>query len=271
MHTGSKNFTAGDLRRCNQLSIAVTSTTAGSRHDAVVLAKQLGLPLTDITATSYHFLLVLTKKRLELRQTGKAAPGPVYVDFVNGAIAYRQKQSSRNQPLGRAVGLKGHVQPLVFDVTAGLGRDGFILAALGCTVHMFERSTVIFSLLADGLRRASNDPATGRLLQGRLSLSCGDSRDLLAAFTQQKPDVVYLDPMYPHRTKSALVKKEIRLIRTLVGSDDDASQLLKIALSIAQKRVVVKRPASAAVIGGIMPDVTIRGKNHRFDVYLREP
>lgn len=60
------------------------------------------------------------------------------------------------------------------------------------------------------------------------------------------PDVVYLDPMYPHRQKSALVKKEMRVFQSLVGNDDDADSLLIPAMTIAKRRVVVKRPNYAS-------------------------
>ena len=86
--------------------------------------------------------------------------------------------------------------------------------------------------------------------------------------TLPPPDVVYLDPMYPHRTKSALPKKEMRLFRLLVGPDDDAARLVAAARAVALRRVVVKRPAGAPFLGDVRPDGRLESKNTRYDLYL---
>lgn len=80
-------------------------------------------------------------------------------------------------------------------------------------------------------------------------------------------DVVYLDPMFPHRDKSALVKKEMQLFRPVVGDDPDASALLEAALACARYRVVVKRSRRAPAIEGVAPGLTLEGKSSRYDVY----
>lgn len=69
------------------------------------------------------------------------------------------------------------------------------------------------------------------------------------------PQVIHLDPMFPSRDKSALVKKEMRLFKPLVGADDDAPDLLAAALALATHRVVVKRPRKAPSIAGATPDL----------------
>ena len=56
--------------------------------------------------------------------------------------------------LAKAVGLKKGACPDVIDCTAGLGRDAFVLASLGCRVVMLERVTVVHALLNDGLAQA---------------------------------------------------------------------------------------------------------------------
>jgi 16S rRNA (guanine1516-N2)-methyltransferase len=83
-----------------------------------------------------------------------------------------------------------------------------------------------------------------------------------------RPDVVYLDPMYPHRSKSALVKKEMRYARAIVGDDEEAPALLATALKTAKERVVVKRPRSAKPLAGPKPTVAIESKNTRYDIYV---
>ncbi len=234
------------------------------------LAAKLKLPLTSPLDTTFQLLLIATPEHLELRQTGKNGPGPVFVDFVDGAMAFRRKYGGgRKQDLARAVGLKGNRCPAVIDATGGLARDAFVLASLGCRVTLIERSPVIGALVADGCKRAISDPETAAIINDRLRLEVGDSCTVLTQIKEEdRPEVIYLDPMYPHRTKSALVKKEMRILRLLVGDDPDAHTLLAAALTCARKRVVVKRPIKAEPINGPSPSMAITGKTHRFDVYL---
>ncbi|MFN2369263.1 MAG: class I SAM-dependent methyltransferase, partial [Desulfurivibrionaceae bacterium] len=207
---------------------------------------------------------------LQLRRTGPGAPGPIRIDFTSGRAEYRRRHSGgRKETLIRAMGIKGKPRPTVLDGTAGLGRDAFVLACRGCKVEMLERNPVIAALLADGLRRAGGDPEIGEMVREGMILHRGDSLTELAKLDDdRRPEVVYLDPMYPHRNKSALVKKEMRILRTLVGDDEDSDRLLPAALTVATKRVVVKRPAAAPPLSGPKPDLVYETKSHRFDVYL---
>jgi 16S rRNA (guanine1516-N2)-methyltransferase len=248
--------------------VAVSHTAPELADKARELAAQLGLPLYNPEDPPPALLLTLTPARLELRQTTKGAEGPLFVDFIGGPIEYRRRQTtSRKEAIARAVGLKGGVTPVVLDLTAGLGRDSFILASLGCTVRMVERSPVVAALLADGIQRAKEDQALAGIM-ARLSLMAGDSLEILRAWQGERPEVICIDPMYPHRGKSALVKKEMRLIRLLVGDDQDSDGLLHAALGVATRRVVVKRPRLAPALTGPAPSFAISGKNSRFDVYL---
>lgn len=193
----------------------------------------------------------------------------ILVDFVTGAVAHRRKfGGGRGQHIAKAVGLKQGVNPSVVDGTAGLGRDAFVLASLGCTVTMVERHPVVAALLEDGLRRAYQDAEIGDWMRERMRLFHGSSLEALAKL-EQDVDVVYLDPMYPHRDKSALVKKEMRVFQTLVGADLDADGLLAPAMALASKRVVVKRPDYAEDLAGVKPSMVIETKKNRFDVYVK--
>ena len=248
--------------------IAISHTDPGLAEKAGALAAQLSLPLYNPAINTPALLLTLTPDRLELRQTGKGAEGPLFVDFIGGAIEYRRRQgTNRKEAIARAVGLKGGATPVVLDLTAGLGRDSFILASLGCTVQMVERSPVVAALLADGIARAKEEPTLAGIM-ARISLMVGDSLEILRTWQGERPEVICIDPMYPHRSKSALVKKEMRLIRLLVGDDQDSDQLLAAALALNPSRVVVKRPRLALALRGPEPNFTISGKNSRFDVYL---
>lgn len=252
-----------------QLSVVgVAAASAEQQPAAAQLAAALSLPCVRFDPDKPGLVLLQQVDRLELRQTGPGAPGPVWVDFVGGKAAHRRKfGGGRGQPLARAAGLKKGATPRILDMTAGLGRDGFVLATLGCEVVMMERSPVIHALLSDGLQRARQDSEVGAIA-GRIRLLCQDGRDYLVSAGEERPDVVYLDPMYPHRDKSARVKKEMRLLQLLLGEDRDSGELLASALGTALSRVVVKRPVKAPPLHGPAPSLSIGSPNTRYDIYL---
>ncbi len=212
--------------------------------------------------------LVLTAERLELRKQDEPKLGAIFVDFVAGTMAHRRRfGGGRGEAVAKAVGIKKDYLPDVVDATAGLGRDAFVLTALGCYVRMVERNPVVAALLDDGLRRGYQDAEIGSWLRERLTLLHASSLTALRDITPP-PDVVYLDPMFPHKQKSALVKKEMRVFQSLVGADDDADALLEPARALAKKRVVVKRPDYAPPLAGIPAQSMLETKSHRFDFYL---
>ena len=151
----------------------------------------------------------------------------------------------------------------MLDATAGLGRDGFTLAALGAHVTLAERNPTLATLLTDARQRALLDATTAEAA-ARTEVICLDSRKLMDA--PPRFDVVYLDPMYPERGKAALAKKEMQLLRELTGGDPDADELL--AAANARRRVVVKRPRSAPPLAGPAPSLQLAGTQARFDIYL---
>ncbi len=195
----------------------------------------------------------------------------MWAEFVKGPAGYRRRRGGREM-LIRAAGVKQGRPLSVLDATGGMGRDAFLLAGCGCTVHIFERHPLVAALLRDGLLRAAADPAT-RDSAGRIHLVAADSRKFLENMTNrgEDVDVVYLDPMFPERTKSALVKKELQILQLLVGGEDDTEQLLAAALNAARNRVVVKRPKSAPPLAGRKPSHCLSGTTTRFDVYMTMP
>ncbi|MBW7981154.1 16S rRNA (guanine(1516)-N(2))-methyltransferase RsmJ [Enterobacillus tribolii] len=212
--------------------------------------------------------LVLTPQHLELRKLDEPKLGAIFVDFAGGALAHRRRfGGGRGEAVAKAVGIKGDYLPDVVDATAGLGRDAFVLASVGCRVRMLERHPVVAALLDDGLRRGYEDAEIGGWLRERLTLIHASGIDALDSLTP-RPEVVYLDPMYPHKQKSALVKKEMRVFQSLVGADADADELLAPARRLATKRVVVKRPDYAPPLAGIPAHAATETKNHRFDIYM---
>lgn len=203
---------------------------------------------------------------LAVQRTGSKEK-PIVVDFVGGKAGHRRKfGGGKGQDIAKAVGLNKGVKPSVLDATGGLGRDAFVLASLGCNVTMIERSPVVAALLEDGLRRALEDSDVSPIAE-QMSLLKGNAIDLMKS-SENQYDVVYLDPMFPHREKSALVKKEMRLFQDLLGDDPDADQLLQPALDLAEYRVVVKRPRLAPDLNDQAPTYRLEGKSCRYDIYV---
>jgi 16S rRNA (guanine1516-N2)-methyltransferase len=258
----------------NPLMITVSSTSLSETilQKAQAQAKNLHIPFALPGQINSRYILNYTDDRVELcinpAHTGKSKFSPIFVDFLHGNSAYRHASNCTiKQPLARAVGIKPGFRPDIFDATAGLGGDSFVLACLGCEVILNERSPIIGTLLADGLERASRAPKTAEIISTRMRLVISESHNQLKRL-DHKPYTIYLDPMYPHSGKAALNKKEMRMIRDIVGDDCDCNQLLETALSSAGNRVAVKRPKGAEYLGGLKPSHEITMKNSRFDVYL---
>ncbi len=254
------------------ISVSCTSLSDTILLKAQMLAKKLNFLYCQYDLCDTKYILTFTDDRLELTFNSGIAEAPpfspMYVDFLKGSVAYRHARNcTTRQPLARAVGIKPGFRPDIFDATAGLGGDGFVLACLGCKVTLNERSPIIAALLEDGLARAESDPLTAEIISSKIELLKGDSQENLKHLDQH-PYTVYLDPMYPHSPKSALNKKEMRMIREIVGDDTDASNLLETALAHAANRVVVKRPKGAEKLSSLQPSHSILMKNSRFDVYL---
>lgn len=189
------------------------------------------------------------------------------VDFVSGAVAHRLRfGGGRGQDIAKAMGLRAGKTPLIIDATAGLGRDAFLLASLGAQVILIERSHKMHALLADGMARAASEGGVFREIIGRMTLLRGDAIELIPAL---HGEAILVDPMHPPRHNSALVKQELRQVREIVGTDDDAIALMQVALEHARNRVVLKWPAKAAPIEGLRPCThQIKGKSTRYDVFM---
>lgn len=258
--------------------LAVLCPLPGLLPQAQVLAAQLGLELlvadSAVAVTAVPYVLQLDEQGLCLQATGRKAPGPVRVDFSSGGADHRRKfGGGKGQMIAKAVGLKGRYRPTVLDATAGLGGDAFVLACLGCHMTLLERAPVVHALLADGLRRGldharSDDRELLGILQA-MDLRHDDSHRYLQqlAAAAQKPDVIYLDPMFPERSKTASVKKEMASFHQIVGCDPDGDSLLPLALAAAACRVVVKRPSKAPCLNQQAPSYELAGKSCRYDIY----
>jgi 16S rRNA (guanine1516-N2)-methyltransferase len=242
------------------------------------LSMQLQKPLLKTSPATMPyggFVVHVSEQGVALQETGKKAPGPIVVDFAQGSSAHRRQfGGGKGQMIAKAIGLKGTYRPHVVDVTAGLGEDGFVLATLGCQMTLVERSPIIYSLLHDGLERAQLVADEDlQSIVARIALTHSHSIHYLNTLASPV-DVIYLDPMFPERSSKAAVNKSMKAFHTIVGEDDDAGELLLVALKKAIYRVVVKRPRKAPSLDEQHPELSLpkpslvfEGKSTRFDVY----
>ena len=255
----SSPMTADENKEPPSAIISFSRESITGRKQAEKLSASLHLPLVPgARKTSFKIVLFFSQQGLELHYNNTLC-GKLFVDFEAAGLNYRKQHGGGiKQSLARAVGIKANVRPSILDATAGLGIDSHLLASFGCQVRMIERSPFLAALLDDALQR----------IQSLNPLLLHGEAETLIAQPENQVDTIYLDPMYPHRSKSALNKQEMRIIRALVGDDDDADRVFLTALQHARKRVVVKRPKAAPTLSGKPPSHVIKMKNSRFDVYM---
>lgn len=190
----------------------------------------------------------------------------IMVDFRE--MLPRLKQSNlQREMLVKAARIKGQPMPqTLIDATAGFGEDSLILAAAGFQVQLYEFDEVIAVLLKDGMERAMEIPELKEAV-GRMKLVCGDSTEGMRNL-DFKPDIVLLDPMFPARQKSALIKKKFQLIQRLESPCSTEEQLLDAAVAADPKRIVIKRPLKGPYLADRKPSYSLEGKAIRYDCFV---
>lgn len=172
---------------------------------------------------------------------------------------YFKKSSLQKELLARAVGVKGPYRPKVLDLTAGMLGDSLLLLSFGCEVWACERHPVIRFLIESALLNAQHPKLKSfHFLPGE-AFSVLESAPMV--------DVIYFDPMFEDANEKTSPRKEMRIFRSLVGSDEDAIRVFKKSLDLKAKRLVVKRPRQSVFLLQ-KPSVEYIGKSTRYDVYF---
>ena len=256
----------------NVTSIAVICFSKLRQQQAKNFCQLNNLPLLSKKDSQYDLQLIFHDDLIELFDTRLNTS--VSIDFIKGTMAHRQQfGGGRGQAIAKAIGLKSGITPTVLDTTAGLAGDAFVLATLGCPITLIERSPIIFCLLENALERATLNEKFKPISQQGFNIINQDANDYIneqRSKQETPPDVIYIDPMYPERKKSALVKKDMQILQRLHGQDGDAGNLLENALLFAKKRVVVKRPVHAEHLYEKKPNTCIKSKKTRYDIYTIE-
>ncbi len=228
----------------------------------------------EIKVSKLKVVLIYQNSGLYLVQITKKEFLFICANFHGNTVKYRrQKGGGKNEMIAKATGLSIDSNLSILDATCGLGRDAFILASIGGYVTMIERIVEIHALVEGALMQAVewgklSDPKLVEILNRMKLIKADAISHMLSINRDSRPDVVYLDPMFPTRKKSAKVKKEMNVLHNVVGSDSDSHEMLRVALSCARKRVVVKRPKAAQALGCEKVNYTFKGKSNRYDVYI---
>lgn len=244
--------------------------------------------------------LVLEKDAMSLRcdfkeMLPRVKPGKLQAELLVKASKIKRKEplsssaiqtKNKDAQSGKIDNKLLPATPIAIDATAGLGQDSFLLAAAGFSVYMFEQDPIIAALLEDALDRAKSDPVLANIVE-RMHLFAEDSISALQRlgtslsrdeqmpqtsdsqpYLTVKPDVIYLDPMFPERTKSAAVKKKFQLLHHLEHPCENEEELLGAAMNIQPRKIVVKRMAKGPFLAGKKPSYSIKGKSIRYDCYV---
>ncbi|MCW8385216.1 class I SAM-dependent methyltransferase [Fluoribacter dumoffii] len=233
-------------------------SVVGYEHQGVHdKAKALAEQLNFVVDKDAALCLYVTEDRLSLKIPGFS---PIFTEF-SPAFWSKRKAEGKKQGLVRAckpsAGLK------IIDATAGWGRDSAILASFNAEVLMLERNPIMGALLYDGLSRLNETERH----QSHLNFQAEDAYSFLKSLdVQNYPDVIYIDPMHPERSKSALVKKDMQALQQIIGPDYDALELIQLAITRVRQRVVVKWPQKTKSL--LPANAAIEGKTVRFDIYF---
>lgn len=246
--------------------VIMTATTPALYAQAKTLAMELKLNFIEYEHINFstEITLILSSEGLGLHMPQQKKI--FYINFQDKKMLFRLNQLSlRKELLAKALGIKPSDNRVIVDATAGLGRDSFVLAALGFQITSLEKSPIVFALLQDALVRAKYD----KHLQHIVERICLVQTEASHWLRDKIADVIYLDPMFPLRRKTASVKKEMVILQNLLGKSSNEQELLECAIACARLRVVVKRPRLAPNIADKVPNYAIFGKTSRFDIYLK--
>lgn len=190
----------------------------------------------------------------------------IMVDFKD--MLPRLKQSNlQNEMQVKAARIKGQPMPQkIIDATAGFGEDSLILAAAGFDVDLYEFDDIIALLLEDGLDRAKNIPELAPIV-ARMHFHHADSIQAMQNL-DYLPDSILLDPMFPSRSKSAMIKKKFQLLQKIESPCSVEEELLNAAIAANPKRIIIKRPLKGQFLADKKPSYSLEGKAIRYDCFV---
>ena len=226
------------------------------------IAERLNIEIITNNKEKFDILLSMDENGLALVSENMK----LYGDFSKSIK--RIKQSNlQNEMLIHAAKMKGKKEKLIaIDATAGLGEDSILLAAYGYTVELYEKNPIIVELLKDAMERAKKISELRDVIE-RMKVHNEDSIIAMQKI-QFNPDIILLDPMFPERTKSALIKKKFQILHKIENPCSDENELLSSAIKANPKKIIIKRPLKGEYLAGIKPDYSLKGNSIRYDCII---
>lgn len=226
------------------------------------IAERLNIEIITNNKEKFDILLSMDESGLALVSDNMK----LYGDFSKSIK--RLKQSNlQKEMLIHAVKIKGEKENLiVIDATAGLGEDSILLAAYGYNVELYEKNPIISELLKDAMERAEKISELKDII-GRMKVHNEDSIIAMQNL-KYKPDIILLDPMFPERTKSALIKKKFQILHKIENPCSDENEMLSSAIKANPKKLVIKRPLKGEYLAGVKPDYSLKGSSIRYDCII---
>lgn len=163
--------------------IVVCLEKGGARDMAEAFSRRTNTPIAE--KPGEHLTVLFNSKGVSLTGYGLAYQG----DFenmlhrvTNGRLQHEMLvRASKSEKPGRKA----------IDATAGMGEDGFLLAAQGYEVTLYEQNPVIAVLLKDALRRAKKHPVLKEIAaRMKLEPPCSQETDLFDAAISADPDKI---------------------------------------------------------------------------------
>lgn len=242
-----------------KFKLAYPTLVAASPVPAELLKdlKALGFSIvTEVPATQSYL-----KWESETLSLHTASGLSVVIDFADNK--YRRDFKPSKELLCRACGWHLGYRS-VWDLTAGFAVDAMMLAQAGFQVRASEHNPLLGIQLRQALRESLGRENSPPFLS-KLQFEIMDAATMLENVSNP-PEVIYYDPMYPAKRKTALPSKEMQILREINGTSGESLELLEKALRVGVKRVVVKRPLKAPPLMA-KPQAEISGKLVRYDIY----
>lgn len=226
------------------------------------IAERLNIEIITNNKEKFDILLSMDESGLALVSDNMK----LYGDFSKSIK--RLKQSNlQKEMLIHAVKIKGEKENLIaIDATAGLGEDSILLGAYGYNVELYEKNPIISELLKDAMERAEKISELKDII-GRMKVHNEDSIIAMQNL-KYKPDIILLDPMFPERTKSALIKKKFQILHKIENPCSDENEMLSSAIKANPKKLVIKRPLKGEYLAGVKPDYSLKGSSIRYDCII---
>lgn len=237
----------------------------GAESPLQQLADELSIDLYEaqqqVDIAADYWVLHFSEQRLCLSHSSKQHLRNIHADLSANSHRFSNQKKLAHELLIKAIGGLAPSSLRIVDATAGMGTDALLMAAAGHQLTMIEQSPVLAALLEQALTLDT---------VAQLTLCKGDALQRLPELAaENRPHIVYLDPMFPSHGKSSLARKQLQALKELLPEvpEQGEAQLLETALRAASHRVVVKRPLRAPPLPGPKPGFAYKGKLVRYDCY----